>query len=156
MEIPTTEPPRIKGHYCQVSPEAMEKFLEGSVVGIFSCRWVDSLCGWATPRRTSATPRDVPCLRPWAYPDYTPGGTHPGKAIPRTERETLYVAICVCNVLGFRFWSRAGMLVSPEYIFRPKGSHFTLLFAGALFWVFGIARMLVSPKRVLRSKITGL
>ena len=82
MEIPTTEPPRIKGHYCQVSPEAMEKFLEGSVVGIFSCRWVDSLCGWATPRRTSATPRDVPCLRPWAYPDYTPGGTHPGKAIP--------------------------------------------------------------------------
>ena len=24
--------------YCQVSPEAMEKFLEGSVVGIFSCR----------------------------------------------------------------------------------------------------------------------
>ena len=85
MEIPTTEPPRIKGHYCQVSPEAMEKFLEGSVVGIFSCRWVDSLCGWATPRRTSATPRDVPCLRPWAYPDYTPGGTHPGKAIPSTR-----------------------------------------------------------------------
>ena len=83
MEIPTTEPPRIKGEYCQVSPEAMEKFLEGSVVGIFSCRWVDSLCRWATPRRTSATPRDVPCLRPWAYPDYTPGGTHPGKAIPR-------------------------------------------------------------------------
>ena len=44
-------------------------------------------------------------------------------------RKILYVAICVCNVSGFRDWSRAGMLVSPEQIFGSKGSHFTLLFA---------------------------
>ena len=52
-----------------------------------------------------------------------------------TERVTLYVAICVCNVLVFRDWSRARMLVSLERIFR-------LLFVCAMFWVFVIGRVL--------------
>ena len=48
-------------------------------------------------------------------------------------RLDLSIAICVCNVLVFRDWSRASMRVSFELILLPKGSHFTLLFACAMF-----------------------
>ena len=52
-----------------------------------------------------------------------------------TERVTLYVAICVCNVLVFRDWSRSRTLVSLERIFR-------LLFARVLgFRYWSRARM---------------
>ena len=76
-----------------------------------------------------------------------------------TERETLYVAICVCNVFGFRYWSRAGMLVSPELDLSTE--RVTFYVAICVFTVLGFrdwshAGMLVSPKRILRSKITGL
>ena len=69
------------------------------------------------------------------------------KFINRRNCHTLYCYCC----LGFRDWSRARMLVSLKRIFRPKGKHFTLLFASAMFWVFGIGRVLACWFRPNRS-----
>ena len=45
-----------------------------------------------------------------------------GRSSLIAETVTLYIDICMCNVLGFRVWSHARMLVSPDPSYKNSGS----------------------------------